>query len=177
MYRFLLVACAVALLVGCKTPPKPEGDIEVPTGPGTEDIGVLPPPVDVNTWYPIENEPDPAVRAAALAALRDIHFAYDSDRILPNDAAVLEGVAAFLKQYDRLLMIEGHCDERGAEEYNMALGSRRASAARQFLIERGIDGNRLHMISYGELQTVNGGHEENSWAENRRDHFLLGKAK
>jgi peptidoglycan-associated lipoprotein len=109
--------------------------------------------------------------------LRDIHFAYDSSTILPNDAAILQQIGAFLKRYPNVIIqIEGHCDERGTEEYNMALGSRRANAARQFVADLGIDASRLYTISYGEMRPADPGHTEEAYAKNRRAHFLVGLA-
>jgi peptidoglycan-associated lipoprotein len=90
---------------------------------------------------------------------------------------VLQQIAAFLKRYPQVIIqIEGHCDERGTEEYNMALGSRRANAARQFLADLSIDPNKIYTISYGEERPFDPGHSEAAWAVNRRDHFLVGLA-
>ncbi len=119
----------------------------------------------------------PAIDAEAKIALRDIHFAYDSSTILPNDGGVLQQIAAFLNKYPQVVIqVEGHCDERGTEEYNMALGSRRANAAREFVSKLGVDANRIHTISYGEMRPIAPGHDEGAWAQNRRDHFLAGLA-
>jgi peptidoglycan-associated lipoprotein len=119
---------------------------------------------------------DPAIDAEAKMVFRDVHFAYDSAAILPNEAGILQQIAAFLKRYPQVIIeIEGHCDERGTEEYNMALGSRRANAVRQFLADLGVDPNRLFTISYGEMRPLNPGHDENAWAQNRRGHFLVGQ--
>jgi peptidoglycan-associated lipoprotein len=74
---------------------------------------------------------------------------------------------------DATVTIEGHCDERGTNAYNMALGQRRADAAKDFLVNLGVDATRLTTISYGEEQPVDYGHNEEAWAKNRRDHFVL----
>jgi peptidoglycan-associated lipoprotein len=119
---------------------------------------------------------DPAIDAEAKMVLRDVHFAYDSAAILPNEAGILQQIAAFLSRYPQVIIeVEGHCDERGTEEYNMALGSRRANAVRQFLADLGVDPNRIYTISYGEMRPLDPGHNETAWAQNRRGHFLVGQ--
>ncbi|RLD12287.1 MAG: peptidoglycan-associated lipoprotein [Chlamydiae bacterium] len=119
----------------------------------------------------------PEIDREAQQVLQDIHFPYNSSTIMPEDAGVLQQIAAFLKHYPQVvLQIEGHCDERGTEEYNMALGSRRAGAARQFLVDLSINPNRLYTISYGEEKPFDPGNNEQAWAVNRRDHFLVGVA-
>jgi peptidoglycan-associated lipoprotein len=70
------------------------------------------------------------------------------------------------------VVVEGHCDERGSVEYNLALGERRAKAAKEFLVSYGIPANRLTTISYGKERPFDPGHDENSWAQNRRAHFV-----
>ena len=119
----------------------------------------------------------PEIDREAQLVLQDIHFPYNSSVIMPEDGEVLQQIAGFLKSYPQvILQIEGHCDERGTEEYNMALGSRRAGAARQFLVDLSIDPNRLYTISYGEEGPIDTGNNEQAWALNRRDHFLVGVA-
>ena len=119
----------------------------------------------------------PEIDREAQLVLQDIHFPYNSSAIMPEDGEVLQQIAAFLKSYPQVvLQIEGHCDERGTEEYNMALGSRRAGSARQFLVDLSIDPNRLYTISYGEEGPIDTGNNEQAWALNRRDHFLVGVA-
>ena len=120
---------------------------------------------------------DPEIAREAQLVLQDIHFPYNSSRIMPEEAGILQQIAAFLKHYPQvILQIEGHCDERGTEEYNMALGSRRSGAVRQFLADLSIDPNRLYTVSYGEERPVDPGHGEDAWAKNRRAHFLVGVA-
>ena len=75
--------------------------------------------------------------------------------------------------YKRYVTIEGHCDERGTNEYNLALGERRAGSAKTFLMDLGIEGSRLDCISYGEERPVDPGHNEEAWAKNRRGHFTI----
>ena len=110
---------------------------------------------------------------AALAAYT-IHFAFDSAVIRSSERANLQAVASALNSNpsDKLL-IEGNCDERGTEEYNRALGERRALAARQALQRLGVDPSRVRTISYGKDRPLDSGHDESAWAKNRRDDFIL----
>ncbi|MGH7977594.1 MAG: OmpA family protein [Limisphaerales bacterium] len=110
---------------------------------------------------------------AALAAYT-IHFAYDSAAIRNSEQANLQSVASALSSdANAKLLIEGNCDERGTEEYNRALGSRRALAARQALAQLNIDPSRIRTISYGKDKPVDPGHDAAAWAQNRRDDFVL----
>ena len=115
---------------------------------------------------------EPAIQERDVFA--DIYFDFDQSEIKPEARPILNKVASWLKKNpDVHLMIEGHCDERGTEEYNLALGERRALAARRYLIGLGILSERLHTISYGEAKPVKPGHHEEAWAKNRRAHFLI----
>ncbi|HTX21768.1 MAG TPA: OmpA family protein [Candidatus Aquilonibacter sp.] len=103
-----------------------------------------------------------------------IHFAFDSAVIRDSEQASLQAVAQALaaNPSDKLL-IQGNCDERGTEEYNRALGERRALAAREALAKLGVDPMRVRTISFGKDNPVDPGHDEAAWAENRRDDFVL----
>jgi len=106
--------------------------------------------------------------------LRDIFFDFDEATIRPDARAILENNARWLKKNPRVkILIEGHCDERGTIEYNLALGDRRANAARDYLISLGIDPTRIATISYGEERPFAQGHNEEAWAQNRRAHFVI----
>lgn len=101
-----------------------------------------------------------------------IYFDFDKSDIKPESRPVLEKIAAYLLKNPALdLLIEGHCDERGTEEYNLALGERRALSARRYLIGLGVASGRLQTISYGEERPVDPGHNETAWAKNRRAEF------
>ncbi len=101
-------------------------------------------------------------------------FDYDSAQISESERSKLEAVADYLKQNSRVgVIIEGHCDERGSAEYNMALGERRALAARAYLIGLGMDAAAMQTRSLGEENPVNPGHDESSWGKNRRDEFIF----
>ena len=103
-----------------------------------------------------------------------VYFDYDSAQINPSDRVPIETVADYLRgSPDQSVIVEGHCDERGSREYNLALGERRALAVRAYLVGLGIDGGRVQTKSYGEEKPVAFGHEEGSWQLNRRAEFVV----
>jgi peptidoglycan-associated lipoprotein len=98
-----------------------------------------------------------------------VFFDYDSYEIRPDAQNTLQQQAAWLQQYGQYsVLIEGHCDERGTREYNLALGERRANSVRNYLVALGIDGNRIQTISYGKQRPEVPGSDESAWAQNRR---------
>ena len=104
----------------------------------------------------------------------DIHFEFDKSRLLPEAKEILGRKAEWLGAHpDVSVIIEGHCDERGTNEYNMALGDRRAGSTKSFLVDMGVAQGRLTTISYGEERPVDPGHNEEAWAKNRRAHFVI----
>ena len=106
--------------------------------------------------------------------LKDIHFDFDKYDIRPGDAEVLKGNAALLMKHPTVkIQIEGHCDERGTNEYNLALGERRANSAKKYLISLGMRADQISTISYGEEKPLDPGHNEEAWRKNRRDHFII----
>lgn len=103
-----------------------------------------------------------------------IYFDFDRSELKPESRANLTKKAAWLKENpDFFVQIEGHCDERGTNEYNIALGERRADAAWKFLNAMGVSGNRMKTVSYGEEKPADPGHNESAWSRNRRDEFKL----
>lgn len=111
---------------------------------------------------------------AAESALKDIQFEYDKSDITPEARAILQDSADWIRSNAGVkVQIEGHCDERGTEEYNLALGERRANAVKNYLISLGVEGETLYTISYGEELPLDPGHDEAAWAKNRRAHFLV----
>lgn len=115
-----------------------------------------------------------AMDARELFLYEDINFEFDKSDLLAESQEILRGKAEYLKDNpDVLVIIEGHCDERGTNEYNLALGDRRASSAKAFLVNLGIAGSRLTSVSYGEERPADPGHDEEAWAKNRRDHFTI----
>lgn len=122
-----------------------------------------------------------ALRQAEMAEMaqtafvnEDIHFAFDSFLLDSEAERILGEKAAWLQENtDVDVQIEGHCDERGTSDYNLALGERRANAVQQYLTVLGIDSGRLSTISYGEEQPLDPGHDETAWSRNRRAHFVI----
>jgi peptidoglycan-associated lipoprotein len=109
---------------------------------------------------------------AANPNLKDINFDFDKYDIRPGDAKILDANATWLKANNVLVLIEGHCDERGTNEYNLALGERRAKATMNYLVSQGVQANRITIISYGEERPLCTEKNEGCWARNRRAHFL-----
>jgi peptidoglycan-associated lipoprotein len=117
--------------------------------------------------------PAPPKDFAATNGLKPIHFNFDKSDIRSRDARVLDANAAWLKEHPSyLVLIEGHCDERGTNEYNMALGDRRAKATQAYLISRGLEASRFTTISYGEERPECTQKGESCWSRNRRAQFL-----
>jgi peptidoglycan-associated lipoprotein len=108
------------------------------------------------------------------APLKMIHFDYDQYAIREDAKPILESDAAWLKRFPTAkILIEGHCDERGTEEYNLALGEKRAKATSDYLVSLGISLDRMKIISYGKSQPMDPGHNETAWQKNRRAQFLI----
>jgi peptidoglycan-associated lipoprotein len=118
-----------------------------------------------------------ATRAAAElrnSMVATIHFNFDQSEILDQDRAVLDRKAAIMQANPSLrVRIAGHADERGSDTYNMALGQRRAASAKRYLESRGVAGNRIEIVSYGEERPRCESHEESCWAQNRRGEFEI----
>jgi len=103
-----------------------------------------------------------------------VYFDFDRYNVRPDGAAVIQAKAAFMSQYPKINSeIQGHCDERGTEVYNMALGDRRARATYNYITSLGIDGARLSTVSYGKERPLDPGHNEAAWARNRRAQFVI----
>ncbi len=106
--------------------------------------------------------------------LKDINFDFDKYNIRPLDKQILSGHADYLlKNKNAKIVIEGNCDERGTVEYNLALGDRRAKEAKKFLVKSGVDKKRIKTISYGKNSPLDPAHNEEAWAKDRRDHFVV----
>lgn len=132
----------------------------LPMDPG-DPLGIRETPLDVL------NEPQ-------NNPFEDVHFDFDSAVLSAEARATLDDHASTLESYQNMtVLIEGHCDERGTVEYNLALGERRANAIFNYLVSLGIDGSRLKTISYGKEFPLDPGHNEAAWARNRRGHFEI----
>ncbi len=151
----LLPACAKKEVVPVEAEPEPIEEVPVP-----------PPPLEEPEEEVVE-EKEPVV-------LKDIFFDYDKYDIKGEFKSVLAGNAEILNNNaDIDVLIEGHCDERGTSEYNLALGEKRAKAVMDFFIAYGLNANRLSMVSYGEERPFDRGHDEGAWAMNRRAHLVI----
>jgi len=149
-------------------PSTSEGGTSATAPPGTS--GAQPPSGGAGTSTPATR---PAVSEfAANPNLKDIYFDFDKYDIRPGDAKILDSNATWLKGNNNLVLIEGHCDERGTNEYNLALGERRAKATMNYLVSQGVQAGRITIISYGEERPICTEHNEACWAKNRRAHFL-----
>jgi peptidoglycan-associated lipoprotein len=127
---------------------------------------------------PATTAPAPGARPSpkefvAVAEMRDVFFDFDKYDVRPSDAKVLDANASWLKSNENLVLIEGHCDERGTNEYNLALGERRAKSTMNYLVSQGIQASRITIISYGEERPLCTEKTEDCWAKNRRAHFLV----
>jgi len=152
---------------GAGTTAGPGATAMTPGGPGTAAPGAT------------TTAPQGAARPAppefrAVPDVKDIFFDFDKYDIRPGDAKVLDANASWLKSNpNQLVLIEGHCDERGTNEYNLALGERRAKAAMNYLVSQGVQASRITIISYGEERPTCSEKNEACWAKNRRAHFLV----
>jgi peptidoglycan-associated lipoprotein len=190
-FSFLLVA-AVALSGCAKRPATTQAAAPAPTGAATSTAAA--PPSGTATAQPTPGggsgatsggtaTPAPAPTAparpvpkdfAAVADLIDVFFDFDKYDIRPADAKTLDTNASWLKSNpNHLVLIEGHCDERGTNEYNLALGERRAKSTMNYLVSQGVQANRITIISYGEERPQCTEKTEACWAKNRRAHFLV----
>ncbi len=118
----------------------------------------------------------PGIEGVVLESkmLKDIHFDFDRYNVRVGEAEILRENSALLKKYPGMkLQIEGHCDERGTGEYNLALGERRANSVKKYLASLGVEPGRISTISYGEERPFDQGHNEEAWAKNRRAHFVI----
>ena len=158
----IVVLCAAAV-TGCKKKGR-KGDY------GSDDIGGI----VGSDIYSEELSDRPDVEIEYASQFTPVYFGYDSSQISPSERAKVEAVADYLRGNSRVgVIIEGHCDERGSAEYNLALGERRALAVRAYLIGLGIDGSKVQTKSYGEENPAAMGHDESSWSMNRRGEFVL----
>lgn len=119
-------------------------------------------------------QPEPVEAPRAEKALKDAYFAFDSYELSAEAMKTLQEDADWIKANPgTVITIEGHCDERGTVEYNLALGERRAEVAKNYLVSLGVKDDRLKTISYGKSMPADPGHTEEAWAMNRRAHFVV----
>jgi peptidoglycan-associated lipoprotein len=194
--KSVLTTLAVLLLVilpACRTKKKTVTPAVVPTTTESAAPEIPPPPtlpssdtVDTNRDFVKETPVTEEIMPTEMNALndwarqkgyiRDAFFNYDEGTLDDTAQAALSGSAAWLKGKDGAtynVLIEGHCDERGTEQYNLALGDRRANTAKEYLVTLGVDAGRIRTVSYGEERPFEEGHDDASWAQNRRAHIVL----
>ncbi len=178
------LVCAIGLAAcGGKKPPVAR-PVAPPAAAATTSTPARPPappePIAEPTVVPPEPIRDDRIASASLddlnrnSPLKPAFFDYDSSELSSDARRALDDNAALLKQSTNwTVTIEGHCDERGTAEYNLALGERRAVTARAYLVSLGISADRLRTVSYGKEFPFDPGHDEPAYAKNRRAHFVI----
>jgi peptidoglycan-associated lipoprotein len=170
-----LTVVALALIVAC-APKKPAPPPEpTPAAVSTPTVVTVEPPAP--TPQPTTRVTDD-ITAKSLSEissyLKPAFFDYDKSDVRADARDVLAANAAWLKKYPSVqVTVEGHCDERGTSQYNLALGDRRANAAKDYLASLGVDASRIKTVSYGKERPFATGHDEDSWQKNRRAHFVV----
>lgn len=172
-----------------KVAPDTAASMTVPNVPTTTTVAPQPPTIQPNTDFvqtdtvakvessELSQNIEEANRQAQLRGfIKDAFFGYDEAALGADAQAALTESANWLRQNRQYnLLVEGHCDERGTEQYNLALGDRRANTVKQFLMTLGVDAARIRTVSYGEERPFDPGHDESAWAKNRRAHLVLVK--
>ncbi|MGE4506082.1 MAG: peptidoglycan-associated lipoprotein Pal [Desulfovibrionaceae bacterium] len=170
----IAVMCLSLALASCakkRTEPLPPGATKVEVKEDPVDWGQT----ETRPSGPSESELQSQQMAQAVREMGNvIYFEFDSSALTEHSRAVLSSKADILKRYSGLtLVIEGHCDERGTTEYNLALGERRARVAYDYLVILGVSPDRLSIVSFGEERPADAGHTEEAWSKNRRDEFRI----
>jgi len=180
MKKFLIYALAIVLVfsfaVSCKKkpkevpPPPPPQEVEQPKVEKVEAPVVQEPQLTEEEMF-LQKSLDQINREKPLGT---VYFDYDRALIRDDARPVLEANASWLSKFRTVkILIEGHCDERGTEEYNLALGEKRAKSTQDYLLSLGVASDRIKIISYGKSQPINPGHDEAAWQMNRRAQFLV----
>jgi peptidoglycan-associated lipoprotein len=186
--RFLVAVLLSVPLAACGGSKRPHAVAGAPTSPSSTDGRGTPSQAPL----PVESGPDvqPIDRDAASSTdftvsdpdtgeggpIEDIHFEYDQSTLTDQARAILDRHAAWMKaRPSAKVMVEGHCDERGTIEYNLALGDRRARAAHEYLVSVGVPADTLRTTSYGKERPLDTNSTEEAWARNRRAHFAVSR--
>jgi len=186
-----LVLIAAVLAPACRS--KKKVDV-VPTMTETTNTASIPTmtttqptPVPTNTDF-VQTDTQPPVTSSPLPTdieelnrvaqsrgyIQDAFFEYNESTLSSEAQAALSASADWLKKNEQYnLLVEGHCDERGTEQYNLALGDRRANTVKEYLTTLGVDAGRIRTVSYGEERPFDNGHDDAAWAKNRRGHLVL----
>ena len=186
LFGVLLTGCAKRPATTAATAPAPTGAAATTPGGGAGPAPTQPMTAAPSGGAAADSAAKPAPTTAAPVArpapaefradpaLRDVYFDFDKYDIRPADAKALDSNASWLKSNaNHLILIEGHCDERGTNEYNLALGERRAKSTMNYLVSQGVQASRITIISYGEERPTCAEKSEECWAKNRRAHFLV----
>ena len=197
MTRVFLATLVIVMIISVpacrtrKTPPPATTTMEEtappipPPPPPPADTTVAQPTDFVQDTAPVEEVIPTDVEelnkwAQSKGYIRDAFFNYDEATLDDAAQTALTASANWLKGRDGAgynLLIEGHCDERGTEQYNLALGDRRANTAKDYLVTLGVDAGRIRTVSYGEERPFDEGHDDGAWAKNRRAHLVLVQAR
>ena len=200
LFKILLLGLFLAVgATGCKKrvmgPTPIPGTAQKPASPGTapriDNVRPVSTPPDVGaTQLPTDTATGGIPTSADLELIQGmipdrerfkaetVYFDYDRAAVKASEKGRIETVANYFKQHSaEKLQIEGHCDERGTEEYNRALGERRALAIREYLVNLGVAADRVYTLSWGEDKPADQGHDETAWGKNRRGEFILLKPK
>lgn len=173
MFKRLLTICAVLLVVSaCSSKPKnDDASLSTDGEAGRNGYGVAVSGLDGEEL----NGAAPGTQQDLVANVGDrVFFGYNEYNLTTEAKELIESQSAWLKKYPELgMIIEGHCDERGTREYNLALGEKRAVAVRNYLVALGVEANRLETISYGKERPAVTGSDEESWAQNRRSVIVV----
>jgi peptidoglycan-associated lipoprotein len=181
----LVMAALVVSMVAaaCKKTPPVAKPMPPPTGAGTTTTAGGPPPappVPVEEPVTVPSMPEDAVASRSLdelnrdSPLKPVFYDLDSADLSPTAQQALQENAQVLRKYSTWqITVEGHCDERGTAEYNLALGERRAMTARDYLVSLGIPAARVKTVSYGKEFPFDQAHNESAWSKNRRAHFVI----
>jgi peptidoglycan-associated lipoprotein len=189
-----LALIALVLVPACKHTTKPVTTQTAPISDTTPTVPVVatdttPPRVEQNTDF-VKTDTTPQVTEGPLPAnleelnrlaqergfLQDAFFGYDESALTADGQSALQNSARWLSGTQGSgynILIEGHCDERGTEQYNLALGDKRANIAKEYLQTLGVDASRIRTVSYGEERPFDPGHDESAWAKNRRAHLVI----
>jgi peptidoglycan-associated lipoprotein len=174
LVAFLFLGCHRSVVIegGAEDTEQPEVMEEQPQTPGEAEAGLQ--QEDIEASLQTKQYPGIEGQVFESSMLGDIYFAFDRHDLGPEARAVLTKNAEFVLDFPEAeIQIEGHCDERGTSEYNLALGERRSLSVRQYLVSLGVPADRLSTISFGEELPADPRHNEAAWAKNRRAHFVI----
>ena len=182
--RLLVLAVLITMTIGAcaKKQPPVARPMPPPANTGTTNVAPPPPPTPVSEPTPVAVPPmpDDGISGKTLddlnrdSPLKPLFFALDSADVSAEGQRVLQDNASIMKKYPAWqVTIEGHCDERGTAEYNLALGERRALAAKNYLVSLGIPADKVKTVSYGKEFPFDPGHDDGAWSKNRRAHFVI----